>query len=317
MSSGSPTAEATPVEAWTPAERAFAWSIFPVVIVGAIGGCIALIDRGVSPFVALAMTQAPAFLVVILGERGVPHVPLWNRSQRDIPTDLAHSTTVLITGVALLPLTNAVGAALGSGLAQIVGLGLWPSTWPLVAQLALALVLGEFFQYWVHRLEHEIPLLWRFHATHHSAPRLYWLNAGRFHFVDIGLNTIALNIPLVALGAGPEIFALWNLFSAVHGIFQHGNLKLRLGPLNWIFSMAELHRWHHSRLLEESNTNYGQNLALWDVVFGTRYLPSDREPPADIGLTGPVAFPMTFWAQVMAPLRWKQIEEASDTSETG
>jgi sterol desaturase/sphingolipid hydroxylase (fatty acid hydroxylase superfamily) len=50
--------------------------------------------------------------------------------------------------------------------------------------------------------------LWRFHATHHSAPRLYWLNASRFHFVDIALNNVAAFVPLVALGAGIEVFVL-------------------------------------------------------------------------------------------------------------
>jgi len=168
-------------------------------------------------------------------------------------------------------------------------------------------VLAELGTYWVHRFQHEWPLLWRFHATHHSATRLYWLNAARFHFLDIFMNTIPIAIPLIALGAPPEIFILTALFSTVHGIFQHANMKLRLGPLNWIFSMAELHRWHHSKLMQESNTNYGQNLSVWDTVFGTRYLPMDREPPNDIGLTWPVEFPMTFAAQVLAPFRWKSI----------
>jgi sterol desaturase/sphingolipid hydroxylase (fatty acid hydroxylase superfamily) len=58
------------------------------------------------------------------------------------------------------------------------------------------------------------------------------------------------------------------------GIFQHANVQLRLGPLNWFFSMAELHRWHHSRTVEEANHNYGQTISVWDWVFGTRYLPA-------------------------------------------
>ena len=72
--------------------------------------------------------------------------------------------------------------------------------------------------------------------------------------------------------------------------------------------MAELHRWHHSRLVEESNTNYGQNLAVWDVVFGTRFLPEDREPPRDIGLAEMPVFPMTWWAQIRSPFDWAKIK---------
>jgi sterol desaturase/sphingolipid hydroxylase (fatty acid hydroxylase superfamily) len=75
--------------------------------------------------------------------------------------------------------------------------------------------------------------------------------------------------------------------------------------------MAELHRWHHSRTERESNTNYGSNLILWDIVFGTRFLPADREPPADIGIAGLSAFPMTWWQQLLSPFRWVSIKEAS------
>jgi len=76
--------------------------------------------------------------------------------------------------------------------------------------------------------------------------------------------------------------------------------------------MAELHRWHHSRRLEESNTNFGQNLIVWDVVFGTRFLPKDREPPADIGIAGLPAFPMDYWGQLVSPFRWRAIREQSE-----
>ena len=106
---------------------------------------------------------------------------------------------------------------------------------------------------------------------------------------------------------------LWLLIgrTAVHGLFQHANIVLRLGPLNWIFSMAELHRWHHSRRVEESNTNFGQNLIIWDIVFGTRFLPADREPPRDIGIAELPSFPMDYWGQLMSPLRWNEIKAAS------
>jgi sterol desaturase/sphingolipid hydroxylase (fatty acid hydroxylase superfamily) len=88
-------------------------------------------------------------------------------------------------------------------------------------------------------------------------------------------------------------------------------MQIRIGPLNWVFSMAELHRWHHSRLERESNTNYGQNLILWDILFGTRFLPKDREPPADIGIAKLAAFPMTWWQQLISPLVWRRIKSES------
>jgi sterol desaturase/sphingolipid hydroxylase (fatty acid hydroxylase superfamily) len=209
------------------------------------------------------------------------------------------------------PLSAVVAIPLGGWLSAQLGSPLWPAHWHLAGQLALALVVVEFFQYWVHRLQHETDILWRFHATHHSARRLYWLNAARFHIVDIVMTGLAFLIPLIALGADGRVIALWILASSVHGICQHANVKIRCGWLNWVFSMAELHRWHHSRLERESNTNYGQTLILFDVLFGTRFLPKDRVPPDDIGIANLAAFPMTWWAQMVSPLRWGQIKAES------
>ena len=101
------------------------------------------------------------------------------------------------------------------------------------------------------------------------------------------------------------------MITAVHGIFQHANLQLRLGPLNHFFSMAELHRWHHSKTIEEANHNYGQTVIVWDTLFGTRFLPADREPPEAIGIPDLPAFPMTWWAQIRSPFQWSRIRSES------
>jgi sterol desaturase/sphingolipid hydroxylase (fatty acid hydroxylase superfamily) len=158
---------------------------------------------------------------------------------------------------------------------------------------------------------HENAFLWRFHAAHHSAPRLYWLNAGRFHPLDLFTQQFLALTPLVLLGAGTNIIALHTLFTAAHGMFQHCNVKIHLGPLNWFFSMAELHRWHHSKHLEEANTNYGANIIWWDIVFRSRFLPGDREPPTEIGIGTLPNFPGGYWAQLLSPFRWKEIEETA------
>jgi len=311
MEQASRIAAALPSRGASAAESWFAWTIFPLVFFGPISLAIALIARGTSPSEALGIGLIVGYALVVVGERMFPHVPAWNRSHGDLRTDVAWAATVAATS----PLFGAVAGLLALWLAEslspFVSLALWPKEWPLLFQLGLALVLVEFFQYWIHRLQHETDILWRFHATHHSAPRLYFLNAARFHFVDIGLNGFFFALPLAILGAGPAVVALWVLASTLHGISQHANMKIRCGPLNWIFSMAELHRWHHSRLVEESNTNYGQTLILWDIVFGTRFLPEDREPPADIGIANLDAFPTTFWAQLVSPLRWAEIVRES------
>ena len=113
------------------------------------------------------------------------------------------------------------------------------------------------------------------------------------------------------LGADGGVVALVGIFAAVHGVFQHGNLPCRLGPLNWVFSMAELHRWHHSPISAESNHNYGGNLIFWDIVFGTRWLPADREPPVRTGIAHLPNFPRNYRDLMGAPFRWRRLVEES------
>ena len=294
-----------------PGETLFAWSIFPLTMVGCVGLAISLHQHEANPLVALLVPLALGYAVVIASERLYPYVKDWNRSHDDVATDVAWWLSGNATGLALRPFAALVAIPVAGWLSARFGAGLWPTEWPLAAQLALSFVIVEFFHYWAHRWMHEMDILWRFHATHHSAPRLYWLNANRFHIVDTTFLNLGFTLPLIALGADARVFSLWIVASAIHGLFQHANMSIRCGPLNWVFSMAELHRWHHSRTERESNTNYGSNLIIWDIAFGTRFLPSDREPPADIGIAGLSAFPMTWWRQLLSPFRWASIKQAS------
>ena len=97
-----------------------------------------------------------------------------------------------------------------------------------------------------------------------------------------------------------------------HGLFQHANTKADIGWLNWVFSMAELHRWHHSLEVEKANTNYGANLIWWDIVFGTRYLPKDQtHQPDDVGIGNLPDFPKGYLEQLAVPFRWRKTKEES------
>ncbi|MBW2361625.1 MAG: sterol desaturase family protein [Deltaproteobacteria bacterium] len=302
----------------SPARTAFAWTVFPLGLGSALAVAMALMERGVAPERAMFGPILVAYAVVLTLERFLPLHESWKHSRGDLHVDIGHYIVSGGLTVALLrPLMLAFTVMVAAWLSAMISSPLWPGHWHLLPQLVLALVVGEFFLYWAHRWGHTIPLLWRFHAVHHSAPRLYGLNAVRFHPIDLAISFYAPWTALVILGADARVLALFGLVSAVHGIFQHTNLPLRCGPLNWFFSMAELHRWHHSRVLEESDTNYGQNLIVWDVVFGTRFLPKDREPPEDIGLHGMPDFPMDYVGQVLSPVLWHRFADSPAETEAG
>jgi sterol desaturase/sphingolipid hydroxylase (fatty acid hydroxylase superfamily) len=296
------------------ASRALAVAGFPVLVTAFIGTLIAAIEAGSDPVTTMAALVLAAYAIIAVLERVLPYRDSWLNSRGDLRTDTAWFATNGLLNRMLEPPVLAAAALGAARLSGWLGAPMWPADWPWLAQLALALLIAEFFEYWFHRLMHENAFLWRFHATHHSAPRLYWLNAVRFHAVDYIMVGIVKLVPLALLGAGVEIFALVNLFAAVHGSYQHANRPVRLGPLNWIFSMTELHRWHHSRFVSEANHNYGGNLILWDIVFNTRWLPIDREPPEDIGMEEMPDFPTGYFQQLLSPLRWASLRSAAAES---
>lgn len=266
--------------------------------------------------VAVLVAVTAAVVALLVAERWLPYRTAWGRSHGDVGADSLHA---LVSGIVTTRLADASvrmgGALVASWFTEMVGASAWPVGWPLVAQLGLALLIAEFPQYWLHRLQHEHEGLWRFHAVHHAAPRLYWLNAARFHPVDIWLLYVVGYAPLVVLGCPPEVIALFGLFDAVFGMLQHSNIDMRLGLLNRIFSAAEPHRWHHSRTLAEANNNYGSNLIVWDLVFGSFFLPTDHAPPTDIGIADLPRFPSPYLAQLAAPFRWQHIKrDAAATS---
>jgi len=288
------------------------YTVFPLVFGGAMVAAFAGFRAGWSWELVVAGTVFVSAMIIIGLERVMPYVPSWNRSHGDVRTDSLH---LVVSMIALPELLRAAlfGALLAASvwMTERIGFGLWPTEWPLVLQASLGMVLAELPYYAWHRLQHENAFFWRFHAVHHSAPRLYWLNAARFHPVDTIGGYLFQSPLLVLMGAPEEVIAVFLIFTGVHGLFQHANLDIRLGPLNWIFSMAERHRWHHSRTIDEANTNYGGNLILWDLVFGSAFLP-ERPPPEDIGIAGAPDYPSGYLAQLAEPFRGLFARDAED-----
>lgn len=239
-------------------------------------------------------------VIIAIGERWLPYENRWLENDGETFSDLAH--TLLTKGLAQLGVaaanTLAISTALIAQPSFSVSSMLWPNSWPLPAQVVLGLVVAELGLYVAHRMAHTHEALWRFHALHHSVTRLWVLNTGRFHLVDSCWKVALSQIPLYVLGAPLTVIVWISAVTAITGLLTHCNIQMHTGPLDWIFSTPRLHRWHHSKVLAEGNRNYGENLVLWDLLFGT-YLNPTRRPPADIGINGRIA--RGFLAQLKQP----------------
>ena len=277
--------------------------ILPLMLMAALVATGRVLRTDLPPALAVLLVYLGMMPVVAGLERWIPRYTSWNRRHDDFGTDALYLPMTWGVGALLGPVFAAAAVAVGGLLSRSWGAELWPAAWSVPAQVALACVVAEFFDYWGHRLMHQIPALWRFHAIHHSARRVYWLNATRTHPGETLVRGLFGGIPLAALGVAEPVLAWWMVLGRVAGLFQHANIDFALGPFGWIFSIGDLHRWHHSRARHEADRNYGNSFIFWDGVFGTRYLPADREPPEEVGLEGDAAFPTGILGQVGATWR--------------
>jgi sterol desaturase/sphingolipid hydroxylase (fatty acid hydroxylase superfamily) len=149
---------------------------------------------------------------------------------------------------------------------------------PLWAQVIAAIAIGDLGIYAVHRLQHTVPWLWRFHAVHHSAEEMDWLVAFRFHPLDLFLMRAGSLAPLVALDLTPAAIGMFVAVFGWQSWLVHANVRLSYGPLRWAVVSPEFHHWHHSVDRDAHDRNYASVFAAWDVLFGTVHLPADRRP---------------------------------------
>lgn len=238
--------------------------------------------------------------IIIVHETFAPHRKDWRPELEDLISD----------GLFLVFVQVALPAMMKAGaLALIIWLSLnnvdfmlhslWPHNMPIILQVILMLCVAEFFRYWIHRASHRFIPLWKLHAVHHASDKLYTINVGRFHPFDKAIQFLGDTLPFVLFGVKPEVFAAYFVLYALNGFYQHSNANVKLGVFNWIIAGPELHRWHHSASYKEANANFGNNLIIWDSLFGTRYLP-EAKTVGRVGIGNP-NWPSGFFAQLLAP----------------
>jgi sterol desaturase/sphingolipid hydroxylase (fatty acid hydroxylase superfamily) len=204
----------------------------------------------------------------------------------------------------VLPLSAVAWAIHGS---LPAGYYLWTASLPLWARFAASMVVGEIGAYWAHRWSHEVPMLWRFHAVHHSAEEVDWLVHTRAHPVDMFFTRLCALVPMYLLGlaqpAGNQVDLapyLVTVVGTVWGFFIHSNVKWRLGWLESMVSSPAFHHWHHTNDGPAYiNKNYAPMLPFVDRCFGTLYLPK-QSWPGKYGTDEPVASGMA--GQLFEPL---------------
>lgn len=194
--------------------------------------------------------------------------------------------------------------------AVIAGRDTWFSTWPIWVQLPCVLVLSDFTGYWLHRLFHK-GWLWRVHAVHHSSRELDWLAAVRLHPLNELITRVAQVLPFYVLGFSPLVLAGVAPFLSLYAILLHANVNWSFGPLRYVIASPRFHRRHHTSEEEGLDKNFAGLLPVWDLLFGTFYMPHGK-PPQKFGIVGD-DMPQSLWGQLLYPFK-RRPGDASSTS---
>ena len=164
----------------------------------------------------------------------------------------------------------------------------------LLLSIAVYGIAWDFFQYWFHRTQHQMPSLWPSHRVHHSDDAINASTALRRSLPELALIFIFVFLPTV-LTAGIEPVAAWFAFVIFYswGFFNHADLRIPLGVLTPVLSGPAWHRLHHGLDAPYGNCNYAAFFPVLDILFGTYLAPRLGELPAT-GITesGPSDYPI-------------------------
>lgn len=161
----------------------------------------------------------------------------------------------------------------------------WLSGW---TGLAFDLVLLDFWIYWWHRANHEIPLLWRFHQVHHFDELLDSTTAIRFHFGEVVLSALVRAVVIIVLDVPLSSVLVFEALVLMSAIFHHSDARLppRLEQaLSRVIITPSIHWVHHHAVRRDTDSNYGTIFSFWDPIFRSRS-PTRRWATMPIGVEG-------------------------------
>jgi len=149
---------------------------------------------------------------------------------------------------------------------------------PAIIRFALVILAADAVEYVSHRAYHEVPLLWRIHAVHHSPEYMDWLSGSRLHFFEPLVTRALVLVPIFLLGFPQDTIFAYLIFISVQSVLIHSNIKVKVGWLRYVIVTPQFHHWHHASDAEAIDKNYAAHTPIFDMMFGTWHLPKDRWP---------------------------------------
>ena len=227
-----------------------------------------VLESGFEPFLFVTLS----ILLIVPLERIMPRHQIRTFRPQLLTDFFHHFVSGFIGFVPLIFLYPILGGFQFQSLSSVI------QSQPIWLQILEALVLSEFLVYWGHRFSHEVPLLWRFHSVHHSSENLDWLAGERRHPIDQFYMSLFVGIPMVLSGFSLVDLLIVGVLQNLWDMTIHANLRWRLKFLDGIWVTSEFHHWHHSVDKDARDKNYSGALPIFDWLFRTYHLPSDKKP---------------------------------------
>ncbi len=154
----------------------------------------------------------------------------------------------------------------------------------LPVETGLALLSFSVASYFLHRAMHANALLWRVHRLHHSDSSVDFSTGFRTHPVEYLMTAALLSAIVYVAGYGGTAVLLALTFLYALHLVTHINTRLPERIERWLGVVVvtpTIHLRHHSVLRAEHDSNFGNELIIWDRLFGTF---GAGDPPQELGL---------------------------------
>lgn len=277
--------------------------LFPTVFGGSLAVFHFLQAAGAQPGAALFAMTIGNLVVVAALEAAFPYRKEWAwwRDGQAV-NDLLHGA--LLTAVGPRIGEAAFSSFIVASIAALAPLGgMWPSAWPLAAQILIAVFVTDFFDAAKHWVYHNLAPAWPIHALHHSPDRLHVTKGARLHFLESSIRYGIITAPLLIAGAGPDVIFWYAAVMNALGNLNHSNIDMPLPRvLHYLFATPQVHRLHHSVDAELGRSNLSPGFMFPDHLFGTFRDPA-RFRLEGVGIeNNPV--PRGILAQILTPVIW-------------
>eukprot|EP00300_Choanocystis_sp_HF-7_P016873 c1955_g1_i2.p1 GENE.c1955_g1_i2~~c1955_g1_i2.p1 ORF type:complete len:282 (+),score=53.50 c1955_g1_i2:3-848(+) len=229
----------------------------------------------------------PVFVLELFGDRIVgPSTQLLYPSEKVRPIAPVSRKTQLIKGFSILfgPV-NALSVLWNIFVfGNFIGHGPDITWFSFIRDFLLLNIIGDFGLYWGHRIQHEVPYLWKnIHTFHHSIHTPSPVTTLYIHPLDAFLQgSLPFIVAAIVVQPNPFVFSSYIAFRVMENVLNHSGadslwlnvLCLKVLPLRCRVS----HHDHHHKYSSYGSgaKNYGEQFWVWDWMFGTLARPLSR-----------------------------------------